>query len=107
MGRNLVERKPTAATRWFGLRHGETIRTRPLRRETSMKTPPKHHKPLPKRFAARLSEDAYAELRRLAEASGLGNNYVLTVLLEDADRTIDRDAFLAAVADMKARHARE
>ena len=68
---------------------------------------PRHHKPLPKRFAARLSEPAYATLRELAEASQLGNNYVLTVLLEEAATTIDRDAFLAAAEAMKRRHARE
>ena len=68
---------------------------------------PGHHKPLPKRFAARLSEEAYAALRDLAEATGLGNNYVLTVLLEDAATTIDRDAFLRAAEAMKQRHAKE
>ena len=68
---------------------------------------PRHHKPLPKRFAARLSEEAYATLRDMAEATGLGNNYVLTVLLEDAETTIDRDAFLRAADAMKKRHAKE
>ncbi len=68
---------------------------------------PRHHKPLPKRFAARLSEEAYATLRDLAAATGLGNNYVLTVLLEDAATTIDREAFLAAAEAMKRRHAKE
>ncbi len=68
---------------------------------------PRHHKPLPKRFAARLSEEAYATLRDLAEATGLGNNYVLTVLLEDAATTIDRAAFLSAAEAMKRRHAKE
>ena len=68
---------------------------------------PRHHKPLPKRFAARLSEDAYASLRDMAEASGLGNNYVLTVLLEEAATTIDREAFLEAATAMKRRHAKD
>ena len=54
---------------------------------------PRHHKPLDKRFHARLSEAAYAKLRELAARSGLGNNYVLTVLLEDMERTIDLAAF--------------
>ena len=71
------------------------------------KPTPRHHKPLPKRFNAALSEEAYANLRRLAEESGLGNNYVLTVLLEDMDRTIDRDGFRQAVADMLERHKKE
>lgn len=65
---------------------------------------PRHHKPLDKRFHARLSTAAYANLRRLADETGLGNNYVLTVLLEDMDRTIDLAAFRQAVADMLARH---
>ena len=68
---------------------------------------PRHHKPLEKRFAARLSEEAYAILRDLAAATGLGNNYVLTVLLEDAATTIDRDAFLRAAEAMKRRHTKE
>ena len=68
---------------------------------------PRHHKPLDKRFHARLSEAAYANLRRLAERSGLGNNYVLTVLLEDMERTIDLAAFDQAVKDMLARHGKD
>lgn len=67
---------------------------------------PRHHKPLPRRFAARLSDEAYATLRDLAAATGLGNNYVLTVLLEDAAATIDRDALLAAAEAMKRRHGK-
>ena len=54
-----------------------------------------------------MSSEAYANLRGLAEESGLGNNYVLTVLLESIDQTIDRNAFLTAAAEMKARHRRE
>ncbi len=68
---------------------------------------PRHHKPLDKRFNAGLSSEAYANLRALAEQSGLGNNYVLTVLLENMERTIDRAAFLTAAAEIKARHGRE
>lgn len=68
---------------------------------------PKHHKPLDKRFHARLSDAAYARLRRLAEETGLGNNYILTVLLEDYDRTVDHAAFLQAVKDMLQRHAKD
>ena len=68
---------------------------------------PRHHKPLDKRFHCRLSEEAYAELRALCADTGLGNNYALTVLLEDADRCIDRDAFRQAAADMLERHRRE
>lgn len=72
-----------------------------------MAAPPRHHKPLDKRFNLGLTSAAYANLRELADETGLGNNYVLTVLLEDMDRTIDRKAFRQAAADMKARHAKE
>ena len=68
---------------------------------------PRHHKPLDKRFAARLSTEAYAVLRELADATGLGNNYVRTVLLEDHRKTIDRAAFLQAACDMLERHKKE
>ena len=46
------------------------------------KPTPRHHKPLPKRFNVALTDAAYANLRALAGESCLGNNYVLTVLLE-------------------------
>lgn len=65
---------------------------------------PRHHKPLPKRFNVAMTDEAYANLRELADESSLGNNYVLTVLLEDMDRIIDRDAFKLAVAEMLERH---
>ena len=48
--------------------------------------------PLPKRFNAALSEDAYARLRALNAAYGLGNNYLLVVLLERLDDFADADA---------------
>lgn len=62
--------------------------------------PAQYRKPLPKRFSAAMSEEAYAELRRLAEDTGLSNNYVLTTLFEYADDLIDPKAFKKAVADM-------
>ena len=68
---------------------------------------PRHHKPLDKRFNLGLTAEAYANLRVLAEETGLGNNYVLTVLLEDMDRTIDRVALRRAAAEMLQRHKRE
>ena len=68
---------------------------------------PKHHKPLPKRFGVAMTDAAYANLRVLAEETGLGNNYVLTVLLEDMDRTIDRAAFKQATAEMLERHRKD
>ena len=41
--------------------------------------------PLPKRFNAAMSEAAYSRLRALNAEYGLGNNYLLTVLLENLD----------------------
>ena len=65
-----------------------------------------YHKPLEKRFSVAMTPEAYANLRVLAEETGLGNNYVLTVLLENMERTLNRDAFTAAVAEMLAKHAK-
>ena len=48
--------------------------------------------PLPKRFNAALSEKAYANLRALNERYHYGNNYLLTVLLENLDSIADADA---------------
>ncbi len=45
--------------------------------------------PLPKRFQAALSEEAYRNLRALNARYGLGNNYLLTVLLENLDSVTD------------------
>ncbi|UUP18054.1 hypothetical protein [Nitratireductor thuwali] len=45
--------------------------------------------PLPKRFQAALSEDAYASLRALNTRYGLGNNYLLTIMLERLDDFAD------------------
>jgi hypothetical protein len=41
---------------------------------------------LPKRFTASLTEKAYGRLRDLNAEYGLGNNYLLVVLLENLDR---------------------
>ena len=65
---------------------------------------PTHHKPLTKRLNAGLSEPAYAALRDLAAVTGLGNNYVLTVILENADTAIDRPALLRAAEALKRAH---
>ena len=46
-------------------------------------TKSKKRYPLPKRFNVALSERAYANLRALNGQYGLGNNYLLTVLLEN------------------------
>ncbi len=54
--------------------------------------------PLPKRFNAALTEEAYATLRDLNAEHGLSNNYLLTVLLERLDDYADK-AKLAAAFD--------
>ncbi len=61
---------------------------------------PKYKKPLPRRFNAAVSEEAYAELRRLAELTGLSNNYVLTTLLEHRADLFKDEAFKQAAAAM-------
>lgn len=55
--------------------------------------------PLPKRFSAALTEKAYARLRDLNAQYGLGNNYLLTVLLENLDGIADPDALEDAFDD--------
>jgi hypothetical protein len=52
--------------------------------------------PLPRRFPAALTEDAHARLRALNARYGLGNNYLLSVLLERLDDIADADALDAA-----------
>ena len=52
--------------------------------------------PLPVRRSMNLTEPAYERLRALNEEYGLGNNYLLTVLLEHLDDYADADK-LAAV----------
>ena len=67
---------------------------------------PKHHKPLDQRFKAAISDEAYANLRALAEESCLGNNYVLSMLLENMDRITDRAAYRESVREMLEKHAK-
>lgn len=57
--------------------------------------------PLPKRFSAALSEKAYARLRALNEKYHYGNNYLLTVVLENFDAITDGDALEEAFAAFK------
>jgi hypothetical protein len=54
--------------------------------------------PLPVRRSMNLTEPAYDRLRALNEEYGLGNNYLLTVLLERLDDYADADK-LATVFD--------
>ena len=51
--------------------------------------------PLPKRFSAALTDQAYARLRALNAEYGLGNNYLLVVLLERLDEIADPEALNA------------
>ena len=47
--------------------------------------------PLPKRFPVAMTEAAYARLRQINAETGLGNNYILTVLLERLDKFTDKE----------------
>ncbi|MXU65386.1 DUF3105 domain-containing protein [Oceanomicrobium pacificus] len=60
--------------------------------------------PLPKRFNAALTEDAYARLRSLNAEYGLGNNYLLVVLLEGLDRYADDDQLRKVFEDFIAEY---
>lgn len=60
--------------------------------------------PLPKRFSAALSEDAYARLRALNARHGFGNNYLLTILLERLDDIVDAEALDRAYAEFAAEY---
>lgn len=53
--------------------------------------PPKRY-PLPKRFNAALSEKAYKQLRVLNEQYHYGNNYLLTIILENFESIADLNA---------------
>ena len=55
--------------------------------------------PLPKRFNAALSEKAYAKLRELNGQYHYGNNYLLTILLENFDAVVDAAAVDKVFAD--------
>lgn len=52
----------------------------------------KKHYPLPKRFNVALSDEAYAKLRALNAKWGLGNNYLLEVLLMHLEQVTDAEA---------------
>lgn len=60
--------------------------------------------PLPKRFNAALSEAAYGRLRSLNAKYGLGNNYLLVVLLEKLDDYADPALLEKAFADFIAEY---
>lgn len=60
--------------------------------------------PLPKRFTAALSEKAYSKLRTLNSKYGYGNNYLLTILLENLEEIVNEDALEKAFLDFKEKH---
>ncbi|MEL6680103.1 MAG: hypothetical protein AAFQ51_15465 [Pseudomonadota bacterium] len=60
--------------------------------------------PLPKRFNAAMTEEAYARLRALNDEYGLGNNYLLTVLLTRLDDFADEAKLRAAFDDFIAEY---
>ena len=60
--------------------------------------------PLPKRFSAALSEEAYENLRKLNERYHFGNNYLLTILLENLETVTDQAALDRAFADFAAEY---
>ncbi|MGB1088420.1 MAG: hypothetical protein ACPG06_08625 [Alphaproteobacteria bacterium] len=60
--------------------------------------------PLPRRYNAALSEAAYDKLRGLNAQYGYGNNYLLTILLENLDEIADTDALDAAFKKFEAEY---
>lgn len=58
--------------------------------------------PLPKRFQTALTEEAYARLRALNDRWGLGNNYLLVVLLEHLDDFADHGKLEVAFGEFVA-----
>ena len=57
--------------------------------------------PLPKRFNVALSEGAYKQLRALNETFGYGNNYLLTIILENFNSIADKKAVEKVFADFQ------
>lgn len=60
--------------------------------------------PLPKRFSAALSEKAYTQLRALNEKYHYGNNYLLTIILENFEDITSIDAVEKAFSDFAAEY---
>ncbi len=59
---------------------------------------------LPVKRSMNLTEDAYARLRQLNDSYKLGNNYLLTVLLERLDDFADADKLDAVFDDFIAEY---
>lgn len=60
--------------------------------------------PLPVRRSVSLTEAAYDRLRGLNAEHGLGNNYLLVVLLENLDHIADPDKLATAFEDFIAEY---
>ena len=60
--------------------------------------------PLPKRFNVALSEKAYAKLRALNTEFHYGNNYLLTVVLENFEAMTDAEAVKRVFSDFGAEY---
>jgi hypothetical protein len=60
--------------------------------------------PLPKRFNVALSEKAYANLRALNARYHYGNNYLLTILLENIEEIADDSVVEKIFADFRAQY---
>lgn len=60
--------------------------------------------PLPKRFNAAMTEQAYERLRALNEKYGYGNNYLLTIILENFDDITDGNAVEQVFAEFAAEY---
>jgi len=60
--------------------------------------------PLPRRFNVALSEMAYKNLRTLNEKHHYGNNYLLTILLENIEEIIDADALEKAFLNFQEKY---
>ena len=57
--------------------------------------------PLPKRFNVAMTDAAYANLRKLNDELGWGNNYLLTFILENFEDMIDRKKFDQVMAGIR------
>jgi len=60
--------------------------------------------PLPKRFNAAVTEKAYERLRALNGDWHFGNNYLLTILLENFDEIVDQTKFTSVMEDFIAEY---
>lgn len=59
---------------------------------------------LPKRFNAAMSEKAYAQLRALNDKYHYGNNYLLTIILENFEDITNKASVEKAFSDFAAEY---